>query len=137
MSRATIDDLLNLEVRKIMSVPVVSIDRAAKVTDAVQLMFEKDIESLVIVEKNRVVGIMTFRDLVREILLEKKNPAEFRVEQIMSRELTTCQPTSKIIDVVKLMKKKRLRRIPVVDSAGTAVGFISTFDLALIGLTTE
>ena len=137
MSRATIDDLLNLEVGKIMSTPVISIDKAAKVSDAVQVMFRRDIESLVVVDQARVVGMMTFRDLVRRIVLEEKKPSEVLVEEVMSRELTTCQPTNKIIDVVKLMKKKRLRRMPVVDTEGRAVGFLSTFDLALIDLTIE
>ena len=137
MSRATIDDLMNLEVRKIMSTPVISIDKSAKISDAVQVMLRGDIESLVVVDQARVVGMMTFRDLVRRIVLEEKKPSEVLVEEVMSRELTTCQPTSKIIDVVKLMKKKRLRRMPVVDTEGRAVGFLSTFDLALIDLTIE
>jgi CBS domain-containing protein len=137
MSRATIDDLLNIEVERIMSTPVVSIDKAAKVSDAVQVMFQKDIESLVVVDHARVVGIMTFRDLVRRILLEEKKPSGLLVEDVMSKQLTTCRPTNKIIDVVKLMKKRRLRRMPVVDTEGRAVGFLSTFDLALIGLPIE
>ncbi len=130
---SSFEDLLNLEVKKIMSSPVISVDKGVKVEDAVRVMFDNDIESLVVVHQNRVVGIMTFRDIASKVVLERKDASEVVVEQVMSSELTTCKPTSKIIDVIKLMRKKRLRRMPVIDSDGSPVGFVSAFDLTFLG----
>ena len=58
---------------------------------------------------------------------------EAKIEKIMSRRLVTCNPHFTVLDVVKLMKNKHLRRIPVVESHKKLVGLVTDFDLALFG----
>jgi len=54
---------------------------------------------------------------------------ESQVEKIMSKTLVTCNPNSTVLDVVKIMKNKHLRRVPVVHAKNKLVGLVTDFDL--------
>ena len=58
---------------------------------------------------------------------------ELTVDEIMAKNVITCHPNSTLLEVVKTMKNKHLRRLPVVDPSNKLVGLITNFDLALFG----
>jgi len=122
-------------VRHVMSSPVITIQENDSVLKAIKKMIDKDIECLVVsTADKRVSGILTFRDMVEKVLLLERPPKHARVGEIMTRKVKTCRSTATVGEVVKLMKKYRLRRIPVVDARERLVGIITNFDLACLGL---
>jgi len=124
-----------MQVRHIMSSPVITIQENDSVLKAIKKMVDKDIECLVVpAADKRVSGILTFRDMVEKVLLLERPPQHTRVREIMTRKVKTCHSTATVGEVVKLMKKYRLRRIPVVDARERLVGIITNFDLACLGL---
>jgi CBS domain-containing protein len=108
------------------------------VEEAVKKMVEKDIECLPVTDsKGLLCGLVTFRDIVKKVVYMSAFPWELKIEEIMAKNIITCSPDSPVLDVVKLMKNKHLRRIPVIDANNTLVGLVTNFDLALFGWNTE
>lgn len=124
-----------LPIRHIMSSPVVTIGENALVIEAVRKMMDNDIECLVIPTLDqKVAGILTFRDIVEKMLSLGRSPAHTKVEEIMTRKVKTCRTTATVGEVIKMMKKYRLRRVPVVDERERLVGIVTNFDVACLGL---
>ena len=78
-----------------------------------------------------IVGIVTDRDIVVRVLADGGDPAMVTVGEICSRELTTVPPTASIDDVVRLIREKAIRRLPVVEEDGEVVGIVSIGDIAV------
>lgn len=118
-----------------MSSPVVTIEENAPVIEAVKKMIDNDIECLIIpASDQKVAGILTFRDIIEKMFSLGRSPTHTKVGETMTRKVKTCTPTATVSEVVKMMKKNRLRRIPVVDERERLVGIITTFDIACLGL---
>lgn len=124
-----------MQVRRVMSSPVITIKENESVLKAINKMIDNDLECLVVpTADKRVSGILTFRDMVEKVLLLERPPKHTKVREIMARKVKTCRSTVTVAEVIKLMKKYRLRRIPVVDAKERLVGIITNFDLACLGL---
>ena|SRR5450432_889423 len=105
-----------------------SISPDATVYDAVALMAEKNIGALLVVEKGRLVGIISERDYSRKVMLRGKRSRETFVREIMSSELTTAHPRETVEECLRFMTEKRIRHLPVVVD-GSLRGVISIGDL--------
>jgi CBS domain-containing protein len=104
------------------------------VGDAVDKMVDHDVECLPVIDAEGVLhGLITFRDVVMKVVYQKMTEREMKVEKIMSKKLVTCDPSSSVLDIVKIMKNRHLRRIPVVVDKNRLVGLVTDFDLALFG----
>lgn len=126
---------LQMSIRNIMSSPVITIEENAPVTEAVKKMMDNDIECLIVPTLDqKVAGILTFRDIVEKIISLERTPTRTKVGEIMTRKVKTCRPTATVSEVVKLMKRNRLRRVPVIDEKERLVGIITTFDIACLGM---
>jgi CBS domain-containing protein len=79
----------------------------------------------------RLVGLITDRDIVVRALAEGRDPREVRAEEVMTTGLHTALPNDRVIEVIRLMGDKQVRRIPVVDREGNLRGIISMADVAL------
>jgi len=86
---------------------------------------------VVVLENNQLCGIVTDRDIVVRVLADGGDPAMVTVGEICSRELTTVPPTASIDDVVRLIRQKAIRRLPVVEEDGEVVGIVSIGDIAV------
>jgi len=121
-------------VDEIMTRNLVTVTLGSSVEDAVKRMIEYDVECLPVIDSVGVLhGLITFRDVVTKAVLKQADIKELRVEDIMTRNPITCSPTSTVLEVVKIMKNKHLRRIPVVDSNNKLLGLVTDFDLTLLG----
>jgi CBS domain-containing protein len=80
-----------------------------------------------------LIGLITFRDVVTKFLYQSAMKKEMKVAEIMSKNVTTCNPDCTVLDVAKIMKNKFRRRIPIVDSNGKLIGLVTNSDLALLG----
>ena len=122
-----------VKIRELMTRNVVAIGPRRNVSEAVKKMVERNVECLPIVKFGELQGLITFRDIIEKVVYVNRAPEKTKVRDVMAKKMVTCRPDSTIIEVVKLMKNKRLRRIPVVNKDGRLVGIITDFDLAIFG----
>jgi CBS domain-containing protein len=79
----------------------------------------------------RLVGLITDRDIVVRSLAEGRDAREVRAEEIMTDAIHSAHPNDRVIDAIRTMGDKQVRRIPVVDDQGNLRGIISMADVAL------
>ena len=94
---------------------VVTISPDATVYDALKLMTENEIGALVVVEKGKLVGILSERDYARKVILKGKSSKKTRVREIMTSDVIHVGPDHKVGKCLSLMTKKRIRHLPVLD----------------------
>ena len=80
--------------------------------------------------RGKLVGLITDRDIVIRAVAEGKDCNNTRAEDIMSVDIHTVRPNDRVVDVIRLMANKQVRRIPVVNDNGYLVGMISMADIA-------
>jgi len=98
------------------------------VYEALQLMAEKNIGALVVIDHGKVVGVFSERDYARKCILKGKHSQDTPVSELMSKEVVSVSPEESIQNCMTLMTTKRARHIPVVES-GKLVGVISIGDI--------
>jgi CBS domain-containing protein len=117
-----------IKVGSVMSNEFYTIDPASTIDEAVTLMSEKDTPLLIVCTKeNFPVGIITERDIVIRVLGDGRKPSETSVEDIMSSPVRTCGPNTPITDAMRLMAKKKVRQLLVVNE-GILVGVFMARD---------
>jgi CBS domain-containing protein len=79
----------------------------------------------------RLVGLITDRDIVVRAIAEGRDPRTTRAEEIMTEEVHTAHPNDRVIEAIRKMGDKQVRRIPIVDQDRTLRGIISMADVAL------
>jgi CBS domain-containing protein len=79
----------------------------------------------------RLVGLITDRDIVIRAIAEGRDPRTTRAEEIMTEEVHTAHPNDRVIEAIRKMGDKQVRRIPIVDQDRTLRGIISMADVAL------
>jgi CBS domain-containing protein len=107
---------------------VLKIDADASVFEAVQLMVEKNVGSLLVTEGGDITGIVTERDYLRRVTLEGHTDRETPVREIMSSPLIVASPDTTVDECMALMTDRRIRHVPVVEEGGV-VGVVSIGDL--------
>jgi CBS domain-containing protein len=105
--------------------------------DAAGLMAANDIGVVPITEGDRLVGVVTDRDLVIRVLAERKDPRSVRLGDIATtRGLETTSPDAQLGDARAMMARRRIRRLPVVKD-GLLVGMLSLGDVAIASASTR
>ena len=107
---------------------VYSVSPDASVYDALQLMAEKEIGALVVLEDGKMVGILSERDYARKIILKGKSSKETKVRAIMTSEVIHTSSDEKVRKCLSLMTKHRFRHIPVLEEE-RLVGILSIEDV--------
>jgi CBS domain-containing protein len=112
---------------------VIIVNRDQTILDAARIMREYHVGDVVVVEdrngEKAPVGILTDRDIVIEILAKDLNADEIQIGDAMSFDLLTVQEEDEILETVKQMRGKGVRRIPVVNKQGGLEGIITVDDL--------
>jgi CBS domain-containing protein len=117
-----------MNVRDIMSRPIITEDEETFVTKIAEDMEELGIGSVVITRAGKPVGIITERDIALKTLLKNKRASEVKAKEIMSSPLTTIEPDLSVDEACKLAARRRIKRLPVVEN-DRAVGIVSIRDL--------
>ena len=107
---------------------VFTIDEDASVVDAIRMMAERSVGSLLVMQGQELKGIVTERDYARKVILKGRESETTRVGDIMSTELATATPDQTVKHCMELMTDRRLRHLPVIVD-GAVVGLISIGDL--------
>jgi CBS domain-containing protein len=105
-----------------------SIAPEATVFDAIKLMAEKNIGSLLVMSAGKLTGVITERDYTRKVALHGKTSKETRVREIMPREFLTITPDDSVEECMRMMTEHRVRHLPVVEG-DNIVGLVSIGDL--------
>ncbi|CAM2997720.1 CBS domain-containing protein [Paracoccus aminovorans] len=102
----------------------------ATVADAARLLSEKRIGAIVVSDDGKVpLGILSERDIVRELGRRGASVLDLPISELMTRKLITCTTGSSGLDVLNLMTQGRFRHLPVVDDSGEMVGLVSIGDV--------
>jgi CBS domain-containing protein len=104
-----------------------------KVAKAAQLMKSENIGAILVIEDQqtqKLVGIVTDRDLALKIVAEERDAKSTKVESIMSRNVVTCRAEDDMQKALDAMSEHQLRRIPVVDNNNKILGIIAQADVA-------
>ncbi|CAN5647158.1 CBS domain-containing protein [soil metagenome] len=104
------------------------IEPEKSVLDAIKLMAEKKIGALLVMQDERLVGIVSERDYARKVILQGKSSRETPVNEIMTAEVFSIEPLETVEDCMKLMTDKRIRHLPVLENE-KVVGVLSIGDL--------
>jgi len=124
--------LQSLKVKDVMTREVVSVDESASIKEAVDIMNELQIGSLIVLEKGRAKGIVTERDFLRRGIGEAKDVMNTKVKEIMTTPLVVVTPNTDLEEAVKLMFQKKIKKLAVVD-ANKLVGIVTLTDIARTG----
>ena len=100
----------------------------ATVYEAIEMMSNKNVGALLVMEGERLVGMISERDYTRKVFLRGKRSRETSVTEIMSTQLTTTRPQEGVEKCLRLMTDKHIRHLPVLDD-DKVVGVISIGDL--------
>jgi len=107
---------------------VASVTPETKVFDALKLMAQKNIGALLVMNGDKLAGIMSERDYARKVILLGKSSHELKVSEIMSEDVVTVTLVQTVDDCMSLMTGRRIRHLPVLDE-GKVVGVLSIGDL--------
>jgi len=120
-----------IPVVEIMTPEPVTIAAEATAAAAAKVMRDKDIGSLVVVDRGRPIGIVTERDLVTKVAASDLLPSRVVVKDIMTSPVVAVHPHEEVADAAKLMAQRKIRRLPVVEE-GKLVGMITENDIIRI-----
>ena len=122
-----------MTVGKVCNREVVFIHREASVPEAARLMREYHVGDIVVVKettgKRVPVGIVTDRDIVLEVIAAGVNVNDVSVGDIMSNGLVTARENDSVLDTIKIMRAKGIRRLPVINDDNELSGILSVDDL--------
>lgn len=108
---------------------VATISCAATVLDAALRMNEERIGSLAVLHEGQLVGILTERDILTRVVAARRDPAESRVDEVMTTEVACCRPHTRLDEARGVMMNRRIRHLPVLSDSDALLGMISIGDL--------
>ncbi len=119
-----IRDILNMKGGAIFSIAA-----AGRVCDAVSMMVKHDIGSLVVNDSERMIGMLTFREVLKAVDAQSGNLADLRVRDVMVANPVSAGPTDTIEQLRMVMTQQHVRYLPITE-AGKLLGVISFHDVA-------
>ncbi len=117
-------------VREIMRPKMESIEPSASLRDAAQKMRDLNLGSLPVLEDDKLIGMITDRDICCRGVADGFDPARTEVREIMSREVSFCFSNDTVTTAVRQMENRHIRRLAVLNRDKTVAGFLSVDDIA-------
>ena len=107
--------------------------RDTPLADVARMMVQRDCGQIPIVEskdRKQVAGVITDRDIVCRAVAENRNPLDLRAESVMSQPPITVAESADADELMRVMEKHQIRRVPVVNQNGELCGIVSQADIA-------
>lgn len=120
-----------MKIREMMTRETRSVSPDTPVIEAAGLMRLHDIGVVPVLEENRIVGMLTDRDIVLQVVADGGDPRSTRVRDVMSTGSISVFDDQDVDEAVGLMQKYQIRRLPVLDRNSALVGIVSLGDIAV------
>jgi len=120
-----------MQVTEIMTKSPRTVTAETNVKEAARLMQQDDVGMLPVVTGDRLVGVVTDRDLAIRVVADGRDPNACKVSDVMSADVRTCRENDDVDDVMDLMGREQVRRVPIVDDRGALVGVVAQADVVL------
>ena len=124
-------------IRDAMTTNPRGVESSTQVAEAAKLMKSENVGSLPVTEGDRLVGMVTDRDIVVRVVAEGKDVQSATVGEIASKDLVTVDPQQNLDEALRLMAQHQVRRLPVVEEDGRLVGILAQADIAQQGEDTK
>jgi CBS domain-containing protein len=123
-----------MKAQDIMSKSPACVTPDTTLVEAARLMKDENVGVVPVVESEgskRLVGVLTDRDIAIRAVAEGRDGQTTSVGHVMTTDVRTSKPTDSVNDVMELMGREQVRRVPVVDERGTLVGIVAQADIVL------
>lgn len=107
---------------------LITVDAKSPVMEALTIMAKFKIGALIVLHKDKMVGIISERDYAREMILEGRSSKDTKIKEIMTKKVITLSAEDNFEKGLEIMNKKRIRHIPVMDGK-KLIGMVSQGDL--------
>ena len=112
-----------IKIRSIMTEDVVTIAQNSSIMEAAKLMASKSVSSLVVLEKNKPIAIISENDIIKGIVSKKSS-----VKDVMSKDFMVISPLNRFSEISKTMREEKIKRFPVVENENL-IGLITETDI--------
>lgn len=120
MREITVDDA--------MTKKIVNVGPEDSIIDVAKKMYEKDIGSMMVCDKKALIGLITSEDLVKRVIVPKKDAVKLKAKDVMSKSLITTSSDEDLAEAIRIMIDKGVQRLPVLDN-GKLVGILTDGDI--------
>src|SRR5204863_5357711 len=120
-------------VQKLMTSNPCSIDADKSVAYAAKMMRDEDVGLAPIVEDDKLIGMLTDRDIAIRVVAEGRDPGQVKVRDVASKQVVTIDPQQDLDEALRIMAKHQVRRLAVVEEDGKLVGVVAQADVAREG----
>ncbi|HEX6629687.1 MAG TPA: CBS domain-containing protein [Gemmatimonadaceae bacterium] len=105
----------------------------ARLPEVARLMKSEDVGVIPVVDggSRNLIGVVTDRDIALRVVAEGRDPNSTTARDVMSSDVRTARESDSVDDVMELMGREQVRRIPIVDERGTLVGIVAQADMVL------
>lgn len=121
---------LGVEVGEVMTRNFIHAKPDMTLSDCASKMIKNKVGSLIIKEKNKLLGLLTNRDILRAIV-EKKDISKLSANNLMAKKIATIKPNKDVYDAIILMNQKKIRQLPVI-SENKVIGMLTIKDILKI-----
>ena len=119
-----------MQVKDVMTKGAEVVRPDATLQEAANKMRSLDIGPLPVCDGDKIIGMLTDRDITVRATAEGLDPKQTRVREVMSKELITCLEDQDVKEAAELMQSKQIRRVPILNKDKRLVGMLSLGDLA-------
>jgi len=119
-----------MKVKDAMHVGAEWVEATTPVTTIAQRMRDLDVGAIPIGENDRLIGMVTDRDITIRAVATGQSPTSLTGRDVMSNGIVYCRDTEDVEDAVRIMEQKQIRRLPVLDENKRMVGMLSLGDVA-------
>lgn len=100
------------------------------VSEVAKMMQKDDIGAIPVGKDDKLIGMVTDRDIALRVVAAGRDPAKTTAEEIMTKGMIYCRTTETVEDAIHLMDQKKIRRLPVIDDKKRLVGMLSLGDIS-------
>jgi len=120
-------------IKDVMTSDPCTIDADKSVAYAAKMMRDEDVGLAPIVQSDKLVGMLTDRDIAVRVVAEGKDPERVTVREVASKQVVTVDPQQDLEEALRIMAKHQVRRLPVLEEDGRLVGVVAQADVAREG----
>ena len=122
-----------MNIKDIMSKDVIVVAPTTTLNDVAKKMKDHDCGSILVASDDRLLGVITDRDLTLRSVAESLDPAKTTADKVMTKEVLYCRDGDDVASVAENMTRNKVRRLPVLDENKRLVGIVSLGDIAANG----